>query len=360
MAKCDLSVVLDEPNRTFEPGDRVTGRVVVDVDKAVRCDGLTVTHQWKTHGRGNVDRGAVGAETLFAGEWEPGRYEYAFDFGQPPGPETYHGHNLNVDWYVHATADIPWALDPDAEVDHLVRYTGSPQDYQVGNPETVQNAGRHRQGCGGCVAIFGGMFLVPGVLALVVAWTSAEVEALFVGLILSAIGGFLIWSGVSRRLAEKKLGDVEVTLVPAHVHPGGDVRCVVTIRPPKLLEINCIQYTFAGEEVVVRGSGTNSRTYRHQLHEDIEVDRWGEQKTLQAGVEHTFEQAFTIPVDAPPSFDSADDNKLEWWIQTEVDIPTWPDWSTRNLMIVVPGDAGSTGESSTEHDSEPEKPDDWW
>jgi hypothetical protein len=361
VAKCDLDITLDEPNRTFEPGDRVTGRVIVDVDKSVRCDGLTVTHLWKTHGRGNTDRGEVGAETLFTGEWESGRYEYEFDFEQPPGPQTYHGENLNVDWYVHVTADIPWALDPDSETDHLARYTGSLDDYRVGHSETVENAGQQqRDGCVGCSLLFGGLFVSIAILLLAMTFLDSGEGALFEALVFLGVGGVMSWFGAAKFLAQKKLGDVSVELTPTHLYPGEDVRCVVTISPPKSTDINRIRYTLTAQEVVIRGSGTDKRTYEHELHEDIKVNRWNDTRTLQAGGENTFEQTFTIPENAAPSFDSGYDNKLEWAIQTEVDIPNWPDWSTKNVMIVVPGERGSAGDAAGEEAEAGGGSEDWW
>ncbi|MCP4500914.1 MAG: hypothetical protein GY822_13215 [Deltaproteobacteria bacterium] len=37
------------------------------------------------------------------------------------GPLTYRGELLNVDWFLKARADIPWALDPKAELVFVVQ-----------------------------------------------------------------------------------------------------------------------------------------------------------------------------------------------------------------------------------------------
>ena len=69
MAKCDLLVELDEPNRVYRSGDKVEGTVHVTVDADVKCSGLVLSTGWKTHGRGNVTSGKVDEVTVFSGEW---------------------------------------------------------------------------------------------------------------------------------------------------------------------------------------------------------------------------------------------------------------------------------------------------
>ena len=64
MAKCDLVVELDEPDRVYHSEETVQGKVHVDVDSDVKCSGLVISCGWKTHGRGNVAMGKA-EETVF-------------------------------------------------------------------------------------------------------------------------------------------------------------------------------------------------------------------------------------------------------------------------------------------------------
>lgn len=362
MAKCELSIQLDEPDRTYEHGELVTGRLIVEVFDAVRCDGLSIQHRWKTHGRGNTDQGIADSEVVFVGEWEePGTYEYEFEFTQPNGPQTYHGYHLNVDWYVYATVDIPWALDPDAEVDHLARYTGSREAYVIGSEDNLESSDEQMQGCLGCL---GGVGLTLVFVALFSVWSflqDGEGASLAIGLVLFAVGGGLAWMAFSRILASNKLGEIEVSFDPERAFPGEEVTCRVSITPPKSTELNGLEHILSAAEVVVRGSGTNKSTYRKDLFEASATSDWTGPETLEGGVEHLFEQTFVIPEDAPPSFDSGDDNKLEWLVETHVDIPSWPDWSGRDTLIVVPGE---THEQETREPVSPrsdgEETSDWW
>ena len=108
MAKCDLHIEFDRPDRTYFGGEEITGNVHVSVNADVRCDGLTLETHWKTHGRGNTARGPKEKWTLFAGEWRAGEAaKYPFRFTAPHGPGTYRGKYLNIDHYLRARADIP-------------------------------------------------------------------------------------------------------------------------------------------------------------------------------------------------------------------------------------------------------------
>ena len=70
MSKCDLSIIIDEPDRLYDAGETISGRVLVDVSEPVKCDGLTLVQLWQTHGRGNTEGSEQAVETLFVGEWE--------------------------------------------------------------------------------------------------------------------------------------------------------------------------------------------------------------------------------------------------------------------------------------------------
>ena len=72
MAKCDLSIELDDPETVHPGGGTITGVVRVRVDADVNCKGLEVQSGWRTHGRGNVASGSAATVTLFAGEWNAG------------------------------------------------------------------------------------------------------------------------------------------------------------------------------------------------------------------------------------------------------------------------------------------------
>ncbi len=130
MAKCDLLVELDEPNRVYRSGDKVEGTVKVTVDADVKCSGLVLSTGWKTHGRGNVTGDKFDEVTVFSGDWVGGtKCEYRFSLTAGDWPQTYHGNFLSIDHYVEAQAKIPWAFDPKTATPFIVQATQVPSRY---------------------------------------------------------------------------------------------------------------------------------------------------------------------------------------------------------------------------------------
>lgn len=337
MSKCDLRVVLDRPEADFKVGDEISGRVEVSVNANCTCNGLTITQRWRTHGRGNTSRGQGETQTLFTGDWYPGEANsYPFSFKAPRGPVTYHGHYLNVDWYLEAQADIPWALDPKAETEFLLELGETdPRDLeQLTSPITqAQKAG----GAFFCVGLFllpfilmGGGAFATGVYRL----STGEPEGAFFMLWGSIFGGVpLLMLGLLLRntVAQRKLGPVEVRLEPNNAQPGDTVKASIYFQPRGDLELNKITATFKGQEVCVSGSGTNKTTHRHELFSE-EQELSGPCR-LQRMEDASFRLELTVPEDAPPSFTSPS-NDLVWAWSVHIDIPRWPDW-TQDVPLVV-------------------------
>ena len=153
MAKCDLKVVVDRPDKKYKFGETVTGVVEVRVNKECRCRKLTLTREWRTHGRGNRVSGDKKDTILYEGTWSPGEeISYSFEIDLPNGPTTYHGHYLNVDWYIKARADIPWAIDPKAETEVLLDPGEDAQEINYGpryqTPESLYKKSGKGKGCG--------------------------------------------------------------------------------------------------------------------------------------------------------------------------------------------------------------------
>lgn len=110
MSRCEVALTLDRTDRTYQFSEVVSGTVQVQVDSKCDPSQIELWAEWRTHGRGDPDCGFTESFTLFEGSWEPGStYRYPFNLIAPNGPATYHGHDLNVDWYIRVKADIPVA-----------------------------------------------------------------------------------------------------------------------------------------------------------------------------------------------------------------------------------------------------------
>ena len=329
MAKCDLSIELDHPERIYVGGDKITGTLHVLADSNVKCKGLEVCSGWRTHGRGNIARGTAETETVFAGEWTAGQREsYRFELDVAEWPPSYHGNYINLDHYVDARAKIPWAFDPKTSQEFVMRPIAGPDGETNGAATQV----------GGCIGygliIFVLLGIVIGLGMLAVGLATTPFAALVVAAIIVPIVGFFV---ARKYLPKWLLGNVHSELITGHVAPGGRIQARLAFQPRRRVALNAITAELIGAEVCVSGSGSNRTTHRNTFFNDKHTLEGA--ATLQAGDRKEFNLDFPIPGDVPYSFD-LDDNNVTWTIDLRVDIPRWPDW-TKSLKLEVRPDGRS-------------------
>lgn len=361
MAKCDLSIEFDGNIREYAIGDIVRGRVKVRANSSFTCNGLILTGFWRAHGHGNRATEDCHEEVLFRGEFSAGQNEtYSFHFEVPPGPLTYHGHYLNVDWYVGVTADIPWALDPSAEEDFIVfrtedddtvislgEYGLVPElDKHLGfSASSIDTFRTHRievveggQNLGNMGPLIAGIVLAVGLLFSCI-FGSVLINdfgpfALLFSVLPLAMTSMVAFFLIRNTLAERKLGKVDVKLQPSALFaPGrrGDVE--VSFCPTAPASLNKVTATLKGQERVIRGSGSNRTTHTHILYE--QEFTLCEARALTVGDPVKLQANFELPDDAAYSF-KASDNYLEWSMAIHIDIPSWPDWNENHTFVVYP------------------------
>jgi hypothetical protein len=339
VSKCDVRIVLDREDGCYEIGETVGGVVQVKVNESCSCKKLTLTRRWKTHGRGNRKSGEKAVMELFSGTLTPGQHQYPFEFPAPVGPLSYHGHYLNVDWYLKAQVDIPWAIDPKAETEFLLTRGDYEGDIDFGQgpdkkPDQVVSGkatGQLGLSCFGLIfALLGAGAMASMIMAP--AGSTPPIPVMIVPCVFILIGLGVIFLGLRNILAERKLGGVDVQLSNYHPVAGEELTCTLTFKPQATVKLNAISAELKGEEVVVRGSGSNRTTYRHGLYEHKET--MIERKQASVGREITLETTFLVPEDAAPSFRTRD-NALNWEVSVEIDIPGWPDWSKEFPIFVT-------------------------
>ncbi len=344
MSKCDLKIVLDRPDRVYQVGEMVTGHLDVVVNADCTCNGLKISRYWQTHGRGNRASGGQDEEILFTGQWRPGQTDrYPFEFEVPAGPLTYHGHYLNVDWYLHATADIPWAFDPKTTEEFIVEKGDADElgDHPLGDRLASHPMQAMASTMGlACGLAFGAFFLVPGCIFSVVMTilSISEGQPMMLigagmGLVFALVGIVLAFFALRNTIAQRKLGPVTVTLEPDRVNAGQESRLHVHFSPKSAADLNGLTATLRGKEVVVSGSGTNRSTHSHIFHNEqytlLESER------VAAGEDVDRDVLIEVPGDAPASF-AAPDNRLVWEVEVHVDIKSWPDFKSSQGVIVLP------------------------
>jgi len=331
MAKCELRIELDDTDRVYTTGDRITGRVEVHATVEVKCKALAIRTDWKTHGRGNVDR-AKGVEfNLFEGTFDAGqKYSYPFDIEVEDGPSTYHGHYLNIDHYVAAEVDIPWAFD--AKANKPFRFASQQTADELA--ESLQK--KEASGCVGVVVSgFIMLFLVVvGVLALVnpFMWIIGAVVG-------AGVGG---WWYFFKHLPAKAMGEVACELHRTIFAAGEGVAGTLTAKPPKDVTIEGITWKVRATESCTSGSGTNATTHTHVAYEATQPV--ADQGVLPGGSESHFDFAVELPDQAIYSVDLGD-NKLKWTGELRVGLPRCADWVKKFNLIVGPVAGKSTIEA---------------
>jgi hypothetical protein len=312
--------------------------VAVDLDAPVQCRRLSVTLNWRTHGKGNSDEGKGEKVALFEGEWTAGEHRYPFRFMAPSAPATHHGQLVNVDHYVVARADIPWASDPKAEADILIEggdaadFTGSPR--KTVSPADVQKAmgvvPNVAIGCGGVVA------LICLVIMGIALGASVRRGSGVIGILLDVLGTipaplFLVaglfgvgW-GVMRKMRAARLGEPEVSVEPLEPRIGGMVSVEVVINPRTDVALEDVSFDLVCTETATTGSGTNETRHHHELVRAGQVMDGGG-TTLPAGQAVHRKGRLAIPAGSPVSFSSAN-NRVAWIVQARVRVSGWPAWS---------------------------------
>ncbi|MHC4402374.1 MAG: vacuolar protein sorting-associated family 26 protein [Planctomycetota bacterium] len=319
MATCDLRIVFDRDDRTYRGGQQVSGTVHVRANQNVQCQGLRLEHFWQTHGRGNTATGQRQHEILYRGDWRAGEtHSYAFRFTAPYGPPTYRGRYLNVDHYVGARVDVPWARDPKRKEEFILL----PGNRPYGNRPTSGMTHLGKKG------------LLKAGAPLGVAMMALGLFFLFpCGLVLIPAGLAVLFYALRNSLAERKIGHVALRFDSLAAAPGSELPLRLTFTPRRSTRLNRIIATLTGQERCVSGSGSNRSTHKHKIHERTFV--LSPEGDVVAGRPIQIRSAVPVPQTGAYSF-SAKDNSLAWELEVRIDIPLWPDWVEKRTVTVRP------------------------
>lgn len=327
MAKCDLSIELFEPDQRVEPGQPIRGCVHVRADAEITCKSLDVQTVWRTHGKGNAQSEKGPKRSLFQGQWQAGQtYQYDFEIAPIAGPSTYHGHNLNVDHYVTARADIPWALDAKAEAPF--RYRAAPPPA----PSAPSGASSSAIGMSGCL-----LFAVIGLTAAAAVVFSPWIWIAVALIVLIGGGAWLL----KRFLPARVVGPYQWSLRQGQFAPGESVVGELLIQPPRGLRLEKVTWRLVATETCESGSGTNRTTHKHVVYDA--VTPVAAETQLPAGQNARIEFAAPLP-ESPIYTVDLSDNKLQWHGELRIHLPGWPDWIEQMPFLVAPGLGEKVGE----------------
>lgn len=358
MPTCSLRIELDDPCPTYRPGDQVRGTVIVEVDDDCDCQRLSLTCEWYTHGRTTPTTGSEQTQFLGMDLWHRGEtHRYPFELRLPNGPCTYHGTEFSVDWRLVAAADIPWKSDPTAQVELDVVAGDKPveDDYQVGDfrnqtpaVEDHRTAGPNSPAVVGCLFAFSMAFL-GFCLFIILSFagiispdpdSKAEIFFMVVPAVVAAALTAIAWKFLLKnRLAEMRLGQIDVVVDRARAAAGDSFDVVVDIPPPSDADINEISLAFVGRERSAVEDGNRSTIHTYQVFKRTDTIEDSVDRRVPKGQSAHFEHTVDVPEDVPPSF-RCEYARLEWVVDVYIDIADWPDWrETLSIDVLPPTDS---------------------
>lgn len=338
MADCRLALSFNQHGTTVAPGGELTGEVVVHVDAAVTCNGLTVFPEWRTSGSGNVATGEGEKLVLFNGQWDAGEHRYRFGLRAPLGPFTYDGKLVDVRWTLKARADVPWAIDPKAEAPFTlaagknagdVPYFFGPS-YTPPDPKTAgvalseQGRAVEKKSLPTWAGVLIGLVLIMASAGIVVALP-------VMGLCLGPIIAFFV---IRRAMVKSKLGEPEVKIFPNPAQQGEQVNVLARVVPKKAVKLGKLTAELRGQERVVSGSGKHARTHLHQIHLQQVPFELG-LKEVEGGQPINLSVKLRLPPNAPLTF-AAPSNSVEWTVKLQIELLGWPDWEKTFPLTVRP------------------------
>lgn len=336
----ELFVHLDRSDSpVYRPGETITARILVSAPRAIKCKQLTAKLRFFAHGSGNAHQKVVEEKALYAGEFSPGQHEYTVQFVLPYGPYSYAGHYMNLDWEVQAYLDIPWALDKKGATQFSLVSEGAsaPQEH-LEQLEPRPNIGMHAEGF-----VVAGIGLMLCLLSIGII-LGAGLEGAGCAIINGIIGLLLAGVGLKKFLATRIIKHAQIQLTPWPVRTGRSLAYKIEFVSGADVTINHIILNIRAREVVVRGSGTSSTTYTHDLFDEDVI--LAEEVQYKRGQKVSLSHVIPLMRDLPPSI-NLPSNRLTWEITSEIDIPNWPDWKTITALQVLPGYALFSEEDSS-------------
>jgi len=337
MSKCDLQILLDRPERIYKFGEPVAGVVKIAAHDDFFCRKLTLIREWKTEGRGN--RAGGGEEgMIFADntEFHSGETrEFPFRFIGLSGPASYDGHYLKVVWHLRAQIDISLAVDVKHEEKFtlIAGETNEPVLLGIETPavKTPATAGElaERMTMAKVLAL---PCLVIGLAMMYL--SDRHPVALALGLVVAGFGGWQGFFMLRNKLAQQKVGAVEVEISRATLRPGETLDCKVSLPAGEVSRLQKITATLKGEERVVSGLGNHQTTHTHTI-QNLAVEAGNQNGISAANNKMQFTLPLQISANAPSTF-QAPDNALHWAIRVRIDIPDWPDWVREFPITVLP------------------------
>ena len=246
-------------------------------------------------------------------------------------PISYDGQKVSIEWVCEVSLDVPWAIDPKAQVPFTVRPRLISEEVASSQPLPAKPEGA----ASSCLGYGCGILLI----LLLIMFTPHMV-------ILAAIAGppYLIY----KLLQWMKVSQFSFKVEPLeNVMPGSEITYHLEFTSRTSFEVTEITITLLGEEVWTTGSGKHQTTHRHPFLSETRSPC--QAVRLPAG---RFQQKGSFVL--PPFLPTSVLGRIEYHVAANIDIPWWPDvgksWDLKVIGVVADEaalTAGSAGFSSS-------------
>ena len=335
MAGIALSIILDKPDKTYEGGETITGRVKVTVAEKIQAAALVLVLYCKGFAKAeNINRTIEQEKKerkLFKGLWMPGEYIYPFEIVAPPGPRTYKGHVFDITWHLGTKLRSSQGEDitVEAEITLLPEKRMSHGDESTGSKEVVYS--QSAKSLMGCFSFS----VILTFVGIYVAWRAffaekEDMDLFFFGGIIPMLLGFVALFFVTyQALVNKRIKKAEVRLSSRQASPGEKIPFSVTFEANIPFKVEKVSASLRGNEIVDFFSSSKNKTYlKHRLYEKQQELPLGV-RLVPTKVPIRVEGEVLIPEGVPCSIDlmeSRNGMAIKWEIEFAIEMKKWPDW----------------------------------
>lgn len=362
MSNYQMRINFDRSSRTYQFGETISGKVVVESQAKFTIHNIGIEFYSRTHGKGNPDHGGKNIQLISStpvriqsGE----HWEFPFAFTAPAGPVSYHGENINIDWYLLAYAHVHLPRDLKCEEDFILNASNSPSELIMGYPansrtlppphqeihhaETPLNPFNNSIQIQKSPSPFFPFFsaVLAGILSfglftfLINYADESSLEDWFIFGI-TVVVGYSIFIGLRslpKLISEQKMKISFLQVRPTTVYAGEQVTISMRFETNSTVFLEEISAQLLCDEVYTIGGGSKIYTYTHNhekftfvkpYHEDLVAGSWIE-----------FNCVFAIPPQGPATFE-AHFNKIVWSAKLTVIFKHWPSWEKSFPITVLP------------------------
>jgi hypothetical protein len=368
-----IDETVETPTPAFTAADKIVGAVHVQVDKPCRDARLLLTRHWIASGRAPSYRAGADEILLFEGEWhQDGAHRFPFIFHVPPGPYTYHGRLVDLDWFLEARVEVGGVEVSRSRRKFIVEASGEETDFIPGEPASSGPGGSDGQAqsqrllwwVGSLLLLFAGVLLLyPNVAAT----PGANWASLLSGVFCIGLAGY---SGRSLLRRDRREPGKRWGFAPTNddyeVEPGDSISFVVELQPNFKTPPRRVTALLSGiEQAYRKTSGPSQDAAEHDnpssQNDDaahIDLHRFYEKSVEIEPVEegrsrrskNTYRVRCRVPSDAPYSF-CCPTASVSWAIEVHVDVGSWPNWRRDFPLIVRPNVNAATNSSQNRADS---------